>query len=117
MRYFVLDNDHTMVEVHESNLEVWQLWMKRNIPERFVGRMEIWEDYLVSTVFMGNTEHDFDPDPFLTAVFAQGKKEPVYTCRWPSWEAATLGHREIVVRTFTRWVIEREHGGYPLSEK
>jgi hypothetical protein len=115
MRYFVLDDDHALIEVDESNLTAWKLWMRRNVPQRFVGRMEIHEEYLVSTIFMGQDESE-QPNPFVTAVFAKGHASPVYTCRWPDWEAAEDGHFKVVVRTFTRWVIEREHGGYPISQ-
>ena len=114
MRYFVLDTDHSLIEVPEDNVAVWKLWMLRNMPQRFVGRMEIHDDYLVSTVFMGQDESE-QPNPFVTAVFAKNHFSPVFTCRWSTWNEAEDGHFKIVVRTFTRWVIEREHGGYPIS--
>lgn len=114
MRYFMLDDDHSLVEVHEGNLSMWKLWMRRNIPERMVGRMEIVDDYLISTNFMGQHDCAEDPTPFITAVFAN-KPEPVFICRWRTWEEAEAGHRKIVIRTFIRWVIEREHEGYPIQ--
>jgi hypothetical protein len=114
MRYFMLDNDRSLIEVSESNLTVWKLWMGRNVPDHIVGRMEIVEDYLISTAFMGQHDDVENPAPFITAVFAQ-KTHPVFTTRWRTWEEAEAGHRKIVIRTFIRWVIEREHEGYPIQ--
>jgi hypothetical protein len=114
MRYFVLDDDHALLEVHESNILTWQLWMQRNEPQRTVDSMEIEDDYLVSTTFMGKYDDADEPAPFMTTIFAR-KEDPVFTCRWRTWEEAVAGHREILVRTFTRWVIEREHEGYPIK--
>ena len=110
----MLDDNHSLIEVDESNLTMWKLWMRRNIPNRMVGRMEIVEDYLISTAFMGQHDDVEDPAPFITAVFAQ-KPHPVFVARWRTWEEAVAGHRTIVIRTFLRWVIEREHEGYPIQ--
>ena len=114
MRYFMLDTDHSLIEVHESNLSVWKLWMYSNIPSRMVGRREILDDYLINTVFIGQHDDNTDPAPFITAVFAQ-ETQPVFTARWRTWQEAEAGHRTIEVRTFLRWVIEREHEGYPIK--
>lgn len=95
-RYYKLDaqGNHVACDVTE-----WARWFEDE-DARIIARNHIWDDMLVSTIFLG-IDHGFgrgDEVLYETMIFDQGagRSRELYQKRYSTREEAIKGHREAI---------------------
>ena len=96
MKYFILDDEHHVVE--EPDLVRWAMWFE-NISNRRVDYTEITSQMNVSTVFLCFDHRyggDGPPILFETMIFGGPDSIDQACWRYSSWDDALTGHKAAV---------------------
>ena len=98
MKYFILDDEHHVVEI--ADMRRWAAWFETSSNRR-VGYTEITPQLNVSTVFLA-CDHRYNnkgpPILFETMIFGGPDSIDQACWRYSSWDDAVTGHKAAVRR-------------------